>query len=316
MTDDHLSIGEVLTLLQDEFPEVTISKIRFLESQGLIDPERTPSGYRKFYPTDIDRLRWILVQQRENFLPLKVIKDRLDSAEGVPADEPAPPVEDDPVPPSAEATAPSEPVDVGAGPSTPSDHVTSAAPPLRTEPTTRPAPTVRSSMVAGEVPGEPAPEPIWMADVVANKSRPGSSASGRSSGSMQSPGGEVNLTADEVCTEAGISPTALRELEQFGLLFGRAYGSETYYDADALLIATKSAAFLSHGIGARHLRMFKVSAEREAGFLEQVAMPLLKQRNPEARRQAVELVEELADLGHDLRGALLRANLRQHLDRA
>jgi len=321
MTDDHLSIGEVLTLLQDEFPEVTISKIRFLESQGLIDPERTPSGYRKFYPTDIDRLRWILVQQRENFLPLKVIKDRLDSAEGVPADEPTSAAEASPVPPSEEASQaalPADPIAVGAVASTPTatETVAPVAPAPRLEPATRPNPTVRASMVAGEVPGASAPEPIWMADVVANKSKPGSSASGRSTGSMQSPGGEVSLTADEVCTEAGISPTALRELEQFGLLFGRAYGSETYYDADALLIATKSAAFLSHGIGARHLRMFKVSAEREAGFLEQVAMPLLKQRNPEARRQAVELVEELADLGHDLRGALLRANLRQHLDRA
>src|SRR4051812_32309038 len=76
----HLSIGEVLSLLQDEFPDVTISKIRFLESQGLIDPERTPSGYRKFYESDIERLRWILLQQRENFLPLKVIKDRLEDA--------------------------------------------------------------------------------------------------------------------------------------------------------------------------------------------------------------------------------------------
>ncbi|HET6774392.1 MAG TPA: MerR family transcriptional regulator, partial [Acidimicrobiales bacterium] len=74
----HLSIGEVLSLLQDEFPDVTISKIRFLESQGLLDPERTPSGYRKFYEADIDRLRWILRQQKDHYLPLKVIKDRLD----------------------------------------------------------------------------------------------------------------------------------------------------------------------------------------------------------------------------------------------
>ena len=74
----HLSIGEVLALLQEEFPDVTISKIRFLESQGLLDPERTPSGYRKFYEADIDRLRWILRQQKDHFLPLKVIKDRLD----------------------------------------------------------------------------------------------------------------------------------------------------------------------------------------------------------------------------------------------
>ena len=77
----HLSIGEVLALLQEDFPDVTISKIRFLESQGLIDPERTPSGYRKFYEADIARLRWILTQQRENFLPLKVIKDRLAAGE-------------------------------------------------------------------------------------------------------------------------------------------------------------------------------------------------------------------------------------------
>ena len=76
----HLSIGEVLALLQEEFPDVTISKIRFLESQGLLDPERTPSGYRKFYEPDVERLRWILRQQRENFLPLKVIKGRLDEA--------------------------------------------------------------------------------------------------------------------------------------------------------------------------------------------------------------------------------------------
>ena len=78
----YLSIGEVLSLLKEEFPDVTISKIRFLESQGLLDPERTPSGYRKFYDTDVDRLRWILRQQREHFLPLKVIKGRLRDATG------------------------------------------------------------------------------------------------------------------------------------------------------------------------------------------------------------------------------------------
>ena len=90
----HLSIGEVLSLLQDDFPDVTISKIRFLESQGLLDPERTPSGYRKFYEGDIERLRWILRHQRDHFLPLKVIKDRLEesAAQGlmVPPDEPMP----------------------------------------------------------------------------------------------------------------------------------------------------------------------------------------------------------------------------------
>jgi DNA-binding transcriptional MerR regulator len=85
----HLAIGEVLSLLHDEFPDVTISKIRFLESQGLVDPERTPSGYRKFYDADVERLRWILLQQKEHFLPLKVIKDRLAELDdaGLPLDD-------------------------------------------------------------------------------------------------------------------------------------------------------------------------------------------------------------------------------------
>ena len=85
----YLAIGDVLALLREEFPDVTISKIRFLESRGLLVPERTPSGYRKFYEPDVERLRWILRQQREHFLPLKVIKGRLDNGMSDP-DAPAP----------------------------------------------------------------------------------------------------------------------------------------------------------------------------------------------------------------------------------
>ena len=73
----YMSIGEVLGVLQPDFPDVTVSKIRFLESEGLIDPERTASGYRKFYQRDLDRLRFILTLQRDSYLPLKVIRDRL-----------------------------------------------------------------------------------------------------------------------------------------------------------------------------------------------------------------------------------------------
>jgi DNA-binding transcriptional MerR regulator len=77
----YMSIGEVLVMLKTEFHDVTISKIRFLEGEGLIDPERTPSGYRKFYDKDIERLRAILRMQRDEYLPLKVIKDRIDQTE-------------------------------------------------------------------------------------------------------------------------------------------------------------------------------------------------------------------------------------------
>ncbi len=72
-----LSIGEVINLLREDFPDVSVSKIRFLESQGLIDPGRSSSGYRQFGPDDIARLRFILAQQRDHFLPLKVIKSKL-----------------------------------------------------------------------------------------------------------------------------------------------------------------------------------------------------------------------------------------------
>ncbi len=74
-----MSIGEVLAQLRPEFPDITISKIRFLEAEGLIHPERTPSGYRKFSRDDMARLRFVLAQQRDNYLPLRVIKDHLDA---------------------------------------------------------------------------------------------------------------------------------------------------------------------------------------------------------------------------------------------
>ena len=75
----YLSIGEVLTKLRGDFPDITISKIRFLESEGLIDPQRTPSGYRKFTSVDLERLRYVLLAQRDQYLPLKVIKENLDA---------------------------------------------------------------------------------------------------------------------------------------------------------------------------------------------------------------------------------------------
>src|SRR3954452_8688010 len=76
-----MSIGEVLTALRPDFPDVTISKIRFLEEQGLIDPERTPSGYRKFAHADVERLRVVLSVQRDHYLPLRVIRDHLDAVD-------------------------------------------------------------------------------------------------------------------------------------------------------------------------------------------------------------------------------------------
>jgi DNA-binding transcriptional MerR regulator len=75
----YVGIGEVIAQLRAEFPDISVSKIRFLEAEGLIQPARSPSGYRKFGPADVDRLRYILTAQRDRYLPLRVIKDQLDT---------------------------------------------------------------------------------------------------------------------------------------------------------------------------------------------------------------------------------------------
>jgi len=84
----YLGIGEVLVELRGEFPDISVSKIRFLESEGLISPARSPSGYRRFGPADIDQLRFILTAQRDQYLPLRVIKERLRHRAAARADRP------------------------------------------------------------------------------------------------------------------------------------------------------------------------------------------------------------------------------------
>jgi DNA-binding transcriptional MerR regulator len=277
----HLSIGEVLSLLQDDFPDVTISKIRFLESQGLLDPERTPSGYRKFYEADIERLRWILRHQRDHFLPLKVMKDRLEEAANqglvVPPDEP--PAKPPAAAPSLFEDADAVPTPRG-GPAAVAD--AGARPAAGHSPSrgARPAPTMPS------LPVRPSTNPL-----------------------DAGPSG-VSFTLEELAEASGLTQRQLGELTRYGLLVGHSVGGDTFFDGDALIVARTAAGFVRFGIEARHLRMYKVAAEREAGFMEQVVMPLLKQRNPTARQQAADNLGELAGLGEQLRAALLRSALR------
>jgi DNA-binding transcriptional MerR regulator len=297
----HLSIGEVLSLLQDDFPDVTISKIRFLESQGLLDPERTPSGYRKFYEGDIARLRWILRHQRDHFLPLKVMKDRLEEAARtgleVPPDEPASAAP--PAPPSLfEESAPEQAAEiVAAAPPAPepaSDRHATEVAALIEAPIDAPArPPARASRPAPTIPALPVRPPMNPLDA--------------------GPTG-VSFTLSELAEASGLSQRDLGELTRYGLLVGYSVAGDTFYDGDALIVARTAAGFVRFGIEARHLRMYKVAAEREAGFMEQVVMPLLKQRNPTARQQAAENLGELASLGEQLRSALLRNALRDHTD--
>ena len=310
----YLSIGEVLSLLKDEFPDVTISKIRFLESQGLLDPERTASGYRKFYDPDVERLRWILRQQREHFLPLKVIKGRLvggpgddaEGAEGADAGEggeageggpgggdhpsrsvplagaadlrPAPPLDPEPVPPARPANG----VDVPGAASAPPPDAAPVAPP--TPPPVLPRPVAAPPLAPAAAPPE----------------------------SVLSPGlTGANLTLEELSAASGLPYERLRELERYGFITGRSVAGTVYYDEESLVVANLAAGFARFGIEGRHLRIYKNSAEREAGLFEQIVTPLLKQRNPEARRQAVQALEELTQLGQSLRAAMLRQAVRR-----
>jgi len=89
MTKRSATIGQVLAELRPEFPDVSPSKIRFLEAEGLIEPARSQAGYRRFTATDVERLRFILTAQRDEYLPLRVIKERLDARDAS-APEPAP----------------------------------------------------------------------------------------------------------------------------------------------------------------------------------------------------------------------------------
>jgi DNA-binding transcriptional MerR regulator len=285
----HLSIGEVLSLLRSEFPEITISKIRFLESQGLIAPERTPSGYRKFYEADVERLRWILQQQKDHYLPLKVIREKLDDG------------------PAATDAAVAFAERLDATPTQAELHPAGAEPDAPARPA-RPSEVEVEEPAGGGAEVEPAQaqgdaEPADAADADRVEVAPPPS--------FADTGPPNRFTRAELARRSGLKEHEIRELEAHGLLPRPPDGAEAgEFDDDALAVAHLARSFARHGIEPRHLKMYKHFAEREAALYESVVMPLLRQRNPQARRQAQEVVAELARLGRALRTAMLRSSLQ------
>lgn len=403
--NQYLSIGEVLGLLLEDFPDVTISKIRFLESQGLIEPERTPSGYRKFYDHDVDLLRAILHEQKANFLPLKVIRDRIESGamegdlsgirtppRGIRNVGARPPVEqrdsvfrrtdggpewtlgrvlipgDPPAPgstasgatasgatasgatdrssnarssnPSSAATSSPPPPITAAIPVTSSAPVPPAAPkraaeaaaPAVSEPESAPAMPVGVVAALIEAPPvtpqpvvsaaaakkragspSPAPQPLRQRAVAETTHARSSRADQRLDPGDGSSSG-LPYSREEICAAAEISPAQLADLESFAIVTPRGSGADASYSPDALEIARVAGRFLAQGIDARHLRAWRQSAERESALFEQRIMPLLRQRNPQSRHNALGTLAELAELGSQLRGALVDSLLRHHFD--
>lgn len=215
-----LSIGEVLTLLKREFSDITISKIRFLEAEGLVTPERTASGYRRFTDRDIDQLRAVLTMQRDQYLPLKVIREQLaDSA-------------------------------------------------------------------------DPGPVAIAGTGLHADDFRAGA--------------GRVRLTRTELSEQVGLAESTVAELEAQGLVWCSPTG---HYDEEALAIAGIAARLSAFGVEPRHLRAFRVVADRDSGLVERIAAPRGSPRDPDARARAQETIRELASLFIQLHASLLRAQL-------
>ena len=243
---ESLSIGAVLATLQKDFPDLTVSKIRYLETEGLISPERRSSGYRLFGEGDIARLRFILTAQRDRFWPLKVIKealDRLDQGLDVPGlDSP----ED--VPAEASSTSGS-----AARPSAPVTDLSAAA--LRRR-------------------------------------------------------RAVRLSPKELRERTGLDVAAYGQLKSFGLLRTDAGGK---HHADDLDVATAAAALASYGLEARHLRLFRVAADREIGLTEQILEPLRRKRARGAHRgqDPAEVEAELLSHTLALHVALVRSGLAQ-----
>lgn len=222
------SIGQVLKILTEEFPDVSISKIRFLESEGLITPERAPSGYRKYRDSDIRRLRYILDVQKNHYLPLKVIRENLDA------------------------------IDAGQEPPT-----------LET-----PNPT----------PVDPPPPVLAVAPTRAPKN-------------------PIHITRRELLRLSGLSEPVLAELERHALVSPRR--GTVYYGRDALTVAVVARKLAPYGMDARHLRLIKQAAEREAALVDQAVAP--HTRRATGSRQAL---SELMQLVLHAHAALLRSSIR------
>ncbi|AXV06769.1 hypothetical protein DVS28_a2085 [Euzebya pacifica] len=258
------TIGEVLNQLKEDFEDITISKIRFLESEGLIYPDRTESGYRIFSEDDVERLRFILTAQRDHYLPLKVIREQLDRLDA--GEQPA----------------------GGPGPTPPPTLVTGA------------------DAVDEEASLTPTQTAVQMAKAL-------ESAPATNEGAvLESPTTPVELNLREYCEATGLDSQQVKALREYAIV-GDPEDETRPFDADDLLTGRAARELLALGLEPRHLRMYRQFVDREVALFEQLATPLLRQRNPEARRQAARQLEKLAGLTARMKRSLLSAELRRYV---
>ena len=315
------SIGDVLDQLSDEFPDITVSKIRFLESQGLINPMRTASGFRMFSESDITKLKWILIHQRDRFLPLKVIKEHLttmsddDFADG---NMPSFDFESSgalALEGSEDSTRHSEePSDAGVSHLSAVPEPTNNVTPIFAE---KPAEVkqAKSATLLQEAPEKPKVV-RKTADTRTHKIVRNLSASSQRDSALaeldsdaligsteaMSPkkskakkaklAKEGVLSLETMTIETGISGPVLKELVRFGVIEATGSGNAMVFSSDEIVLASALAPLLERGIEPRHIKTYALFASREAGFLEHVVQDDLRRRNPEAREIAQEKAKQ------------------------
>jgi DNA-binding transcriptional MerR regulator len=294
-----MSIGEVLGILKPEFPDITVSKIRFLEGAGLVQPDRSASGYRKFSEDDVARLRFVLRAQRDQYLPLRVIRQRLADLEQVGGLDAKGGLSLDPTsqPDQGATPAPSGTPGQGAGSGSPGSGAAGAGT------------GTAGAGAAGTGPARAGGSGTGVAGAAVTDAPAGAQA-GRATGAgfAAAPPSDAQLTRDELCRAAGATVEQLLELESFGLVSARGSGDRgAWYGGDDLVLLRLARELADYGLEARHLRMYKLFAEREAALFEQVVAPLVRQRNPEARARARDTIEALAQLGGRMRDLALRS---------
>lgn len=260
------SIGQVLASLKNEFDDISISKIRFLESVGLISPQRAPSGYRRYTEADVNRLRYILRIQKTQYLPLKVIREHLESMDrGLES-------------PRLDA-APSQPDDNGAKGSN-GDKGSNG-----------------SNGVAGN--GVQASQPG-----TAPQAKVGDgAATGGASDSSQS-AKPIRLSRSELLQASGLTEGALNELESIQVVAPRR--GTSHYGREALAIAVAARRLAVYGIDSRHLRAFKLAADREIGLVEQALAPHVRGGG---RNKRQEVTSEVTQLVIGVHAALIRIGM-------
>ena len=292
----HHSISQVLSLLTDEHPQLTISKIRFLESRGLISPERTSSGYRKYHAKDIERLHWILVQQRDRYLPLKEIKRRLEETPDLP--ESLPSITGDP-------RETEEKTLIG----------------LTPEESTLEESTLDQQPQIGQpdddrTDDQPAKVKPLLFSSQAHDDKQKSDPTRQKTHTHQPLSSSASLTASDLAQTMDVPTELVAELQRLGLIVpihNTTGTSETepVFDHEALVMLKSVLEFAARGVPARNLRMYKIAADREAGVYQQIVATLIARGNRTRLRQEL---EEIIELAETMRRSLLRSNLTPYLD--